>query len=127
MRAGKHNGVALRITQRAFPVGVLTAMTRFNDLSFHLFGTRNSGVEVVEFKPQEHAISGRDAWISETAMLMLDIPSVQLKNQPAVRNEPLILRAAMPTLTAKETLIPATARFNIAHANKGLETYIHCS
>jgi hypothetical protein len=26
----------------------------------------------------------------------------------------------MPTLTTKETLIPAAARFNIAHANKGL-------
>src|SRR2546427_624945 len=29
----------------------------------------------------------------------------------------------MRTLTAKETLIPATARFNIAHANKGLWTH----
>ena len=121
MRAGKHDGVAFRITQPAFPVGVLSAMARFDDLSFHLFRTCNSGIEVVEFKPQEHAISvWLDVWISDTAMMMLHILSVQLKNQPAVRNQPLILRAAMRTLTAKETLIPATARFNIAYANKGL-------
>ena len=121
MRAGKHDGVAFRITQPAFPVGVLTAMARFDDLSFHPFRTCHSGIEVVEFKPQEHAISvWLDVWISDTAMMMLHIPSVQLKNQPAVRNQPLILRAAMRTLTAKETLIPATARFDIAYANKGL-------
>jgi hypothetical protein len=29
----------------------------------------------------------------------------------------------MATLTVKETLIPATARLNIAHGNKGLWTH----
>jgi hypothetical protein len=55
--------------------------------------------------------------------MMLHIPAVQLKNQPAVRNEPLVLRAAMAALTAKEALIPATARLNIAHANERLWTH----
>ena len=92
-----------------------------DDLSLQVLGAGHSRFEVVDFKPQEHAISvGLDVWISDTAMMMLDIPSVQLKNQPALRNQPLILSAAMRTLTAKETLIPATARFNIAYANKGL-------
>lgn len=121
MRAGQHDGVAVRIAQPAFVVGVLTAMARFDDLSLHFLGTCNRGVEVVEFKPQEHAISvGREIWISDGTLVMLHLPSVQLKNQPAVRDEPLILTAAMSALTAQETLIPATARFNIMHANEGL-------
>ena len=99
-------------------------MTWHDDLSLQVLSASNGRVEVVEFKPQEHAISvWRDVWVSDATMMMLNIPSVQLKNQPAVRNEPLILRAAMRTLTAKETLIPATARLNIAHANKGLWTH----
>ena len=57
MRAGQHDGVAFGVTQPTFPVGVFTAMARFEDLRFHLFGTSNRGVEIVEFKPQEHAIA----------------------------------------------------------------------
>jgi len=121
MRAGQHDGVAFRVTQPAFPVGVLTAMARFEDLRFQLLGTDNRGVEIVEFKPQEHAIAvGFEIWIAEPTVLMFHLPSVQLKNQPAVQNEPLILSAAMPTLKAKETLIPAAARFHVTHANQGL-------
>jgi len=96
-------------------------MARFDDLSSQLFGTCNSGVEIVEFKPQEHTISiWLEVWISDATMMVLHIPSVQLKNQSAVRNEALIVRTPVSTLTAKETLIPATARFNVPHANKRL-------
>ena len=99
-------------------------MAWHDDLSLQVLSASNGRVEVLEFKPQEHAISvGPDVGISDATVMMVHIPAVQLKNQPAVRNEPLILRAAMRTLTAKETLIPATARFNIAHANKGLWTH----
>jgi hypothetical protein len=56
-------------------------------------------------------------------MMMLHIPSVQLKDQPAVRHEPLILGPAMGALAAEETLIPATARLDIGYADKWL--WIH--
>jgi|SRR6187397_51506 hypothetical protein len=95
-------------------------MAREDDLRTQLRGAGNSRVEVANFKPQEHAVSRREIGIADGTVMMLHIPPVQLKNQLAVRNEPLILRAAMATLTVKETLIPPTARFNIAHANKGL-------
>ena len=88
------------------------------DRSLQVLSACNRRVEVVEFKPQEHAVSvWRDVGISDAGMMMLNIPSVQLKNQPAVRNEPLVLGAAMGALAAKETLIPATARLDIGHAN----------
>ena len=96
-------------------------MAWHDDLSLEGLSACNGRVEVVEFKPQEHAISvGRDVWIANTPMMMLHIPSVQLKDQPAMGNEPFILTAAMRALTAKETLIPATARLDIAHANERL-------
>ncbi len=96
-------------------------MAWHDHLCLQVLSANNGRVEVVEFKPQEHAISvWLDVWISDTTMMMLHIPSVQLKNQPAMRNEPFILTAAMRALTAKETLIPATARLDIAHANERL-------
>ena len=94
------------------------------DLSVQALCACNRRVEVVELKPQEHAVSvWSDVGISDAGMMMLHIPSVQLKNQPAVRNEPLIVGPAMGALAAKETLIPATARLDIGHANKWL--WIH--
>jgi hypothetical protein len=99
-------------------------MAWHNDVSVQVLSASNRRVEVVEFKPQEHAVSvWSDVGISDARMMMLHIPSVQLKNQPAVRNKPLIVGPAMGALAAKETLIPATARLDIGHANKWL--WIH--
>ena len=121
MGAGKHDRVAIRIAQPAFPVGVLAAMARFDDLGFHLVGTRNNSIEVVQFKPEENAVS---VWskvgISERAMMMLDVPVVQLEDELSARDQPFIIRSAVAALTAKETLIPATARLDVMHANERL-------
>ena len=51
---------------------------------------------------------------------MFHIPTVQLKYQSFLPDKALVLRAAVVALTAKQSLIPATARLNIAHANKWL-------
>ena len=57
-----------------------------NDLSIQVLSSSNRRVEVVEFKPQEHAVSVRcNGGIAYMAMMMIHIPSVQLKNQFAVR------------------------------------------
>ena len=99
-------------------------MAWHDDFSLQVLSAGDGRVEVVEFKPQEHAISvWRDVWISDTPMMMLHIPSVQLKDQPVTRDQPLILLAAMRTLAAEQTLIPATARLDVAHANERLEMH----
>jgi hypothetical protein len=121
MRAGKHDGVAFRIMQPAFPVGVLTAMARFDHLSLHLFGTRNGGVEIVQFKPKENTISIRPKFgIPEWTVMVLDVPIVQLEDQISMGDQSLIIWPAVVALTAKETLIPTTARLDVMHANEGL-------
>ena len=60
-------------------------MARQDDLSLQVLSARNGRVEVVEFEPEQHAISvWPDGGISDTTMMMLCLPSVQLKRQPAV-------------------------------------------
>jgi hypothetical protein len=99
------------------------AMARQNDLGVQVLSAGKGRVEVVEFKPEKHAISGRDVWVADRTVMMLCIPVVQLEDQPAVGNESFVVRTAMVALTANEMLIPATAGFDIAHANEGLWTH----
>ena len=96
-------------------------MARFDDLSFHLIGTRNRGVEIVQFKPKENTISIRPKFgIPEWTMMVLDVPIVQLEDQLSVPDQSLIIRPAVGALTAKEPLIPTTAGLDVMHANEGL-------
>ena len=101
-------------------------MTWQDNLGVHLLGTNNGCVEVVDLEPQEYTVSvGFEIWIPDGAMMVLDIPSVQLHDQPAVRDQPFIFGAAMPALTTQQTLKPATARFDIVNANERL--WVHRS
>ena len=95
-------------------------MARQDNLCLQLCSAGKGRVEVVDFKPQEYTIAMRQFGVADWAVMVFDIPPVQLKNKVTVRNEPLIVRAAMVALTGQETLIPTTARFDIAHANEGL-------
>ena len=49
-------------------------MAREKDLRTQLRGAGNSRLEGVNFKPQEHAISRRDVWVADRAVVMLQIP-----------------------------------------------------
>jgi len=121
VRTGQHDDVALRITQPALPVGVLTAMARFDDVSFHLLRPRHNRVEIIQFKPKENAISVRSKiGIPEWTVMVFDAPMVQLEDQRSVRDQSLVIRPTVAALTAKETLIPATARLDVVHANERL-------
>jgi hypothetical protein len=106
----------------AVPFGRVT-MTRPNNLRLQLRGTSQGVIEVVNLEPEKDAIPGCDVRVPDRTMMMLHIPAMQLKNKPAVCNKTVIMRATMITLTTKEPLIPATARFNVAHANKWLWTH----
>ena len=101
-------------------------MAPHEDLRFQDVNPWEGCVEVMDLKPEQHAVSvWPERWIADTAMVMFHIPPVQLKDEPALPNQPLVLTPAMRTLAAQQSLIPATARLNIAHANKGL--WIHAT
>jgi hypothetical protein len=92
-----------------------------NHFDLHFLGAGHCRIEVVNLKPQEHPVSvGLEIRIADRAVMVPHVPSVQLKDQSIVQNKTLILGAAMCTSTTKQTLIPATARLDIVHANERL-------
>lgn len=99
------------------------AMARENDFRLQFRDAGRGLLEVIDFKPQEHAIARREFGVADGTMMMLHVPAVQLKHQPALRNESLIMVAAVIAPAAKEPLIPAAARFHITNANQGLRAH----
>jgi len=95
-------------------------MPGLNHLDMHFFGAGYGRVEIVEFKPQQHTIAMRQILFTDWTVIVSHIPAVQLQDQSIVQNKTLILGAAMRTSTTKQTLIPATARFDIVHTNQRL-------
>ena len=92
-----------------------------NHFDLHFLGAGHCRIEVVNLKPQEHPVSvGLEIRIADRTVMVPHVPSVQLKDQSIVQNKTLILGAAMCTSTTKQTLIPATARLDIVHANERL-------
>jgi hypothetical protein len=96
------------------------AMPGKNHLGLHFLGASHCCIEVVNLKPKEDTIAMRQILVTDGTVMVSHIPAVQLKEQPIVQSKTLILGAAMRTLATKQTLIPATARFDIVHANQRL-------
>ena len=105
---------------RATVAGWRISMPGLNHLDLHFLRARHGRVEIIEFKPQQHTIAMRQILVTDWTVIVSHIPTVQLQNQSIVQNKTLILGAAMRTSTTKQTLIPATARFNIVHTNQRL-------
>jgi len=98
-------------------------MARKDDLGPQLRSAGNRRVEVADLKPQEHSVSMSELRIADGAVVMLDIPAMQLKNQPAIGQEPFIIRPAVVAPTAEQPLIPAAAGFNVLHTNERLRLH----
>ena len=95
-----------------------------DNLSFQFRSPCEGRVEIIDFKPQEHAISvWLEARVADGAVMMSYVPVMQLKNEPSVQNKSLVLAAAMGALATKEMLIPPAAGFNITDANERLWTH----
>jgi hypothetical protein len=106
---------------RTAVAGWRIAMPGMNYLDLHFFRTGHSCIEIVEFKPQQHAVSVRlEILIADWAVIVSYIPPVQLQDQSPIRNKPLVLGTAVCALTTKKTLIPTAACFDIMHANQWL-------
>jgi len=59
-------------------------MTRQDDLRMQFCGAGHRGIEIVRFKPEEHAVSRRETGIADGAVVVLHIPPVQLQDQSSV-------------------------------------------
>jgi hypothetical protein len=96
-------------------------MSRFENIRFQLHRPSHGGFEILEFNPQEYTVSIRTVFgVSKRTVMMFDVPIVQLENEGFVPDQALILFSSVIAPTPKETLIPFTARLDVAHADKGL-------
>ena len=99
-------------------------MARLDDLGLQFGDTGDRGIEVVDFKAQEHAVAiGRVIRITDRPVAVFDLKTVQLEDQRTIRDQSLIFRPAVRALTAEETLIPPAARFDISHRDERLRTH----
>ena len=96
-------------------------MARQDNLGGHFLGTSDCRVEVVDLKPEEHAVPVRlRVGVPYRAVMVFHFPLVQLQHQLASGDQPFVIGTAMVALTAQQPLIPATAGFDIAHADERL-------
>jgi hypothetical protein len=96
-------------------------MARHQHVRLHPFRAGDGGVEIVDLEPEEHAVAvGLDGRIADRAVMMLDLPPVQLQDQGIVRNQALVFGPAMRAAAAEEILVPSAARFDVADGDEGL-------
>jgi hypothetical protein len=99
-------------------------MTGHDNLGIHLRRTGDGFVKVVDLKPQQNTIAIRlVVRIADRSVVVIDLNAVQLQDQPVIRHQSLIFRAAVRALAPEQTLVPAAARFDIGHCNEGLGTH----
>jgi hypothetical protein len=99
-------------------------MARHQHVRLHPFRAGDGGVEIVDLEPEEHAVAvGLDGRIADRAVMMLDLPSVQLQDQGVARNQALVFGAAVGA--AKQILVPPAARLDIADGDEGLWTQLN--
>jgi tRNA-Thr(GGU) m(6)t(6)A37 methyltransferase TsaA len=130
--ARQHHGVALGIAQphltmrRSAGLALGRVAVRLqNDLGPELAGSRHGGVEVIDLEPQQHTVAvGASPYVAYGAVVMLNIPGVQLENELAVDGQPLVLRAAVRALAPEQALIPAAARLDILDGDQGLRAHV---
>ena len=106
---------------RAAVAGWRIAMPGKNHLDLHFLGAGHGRIEIVKSQTTAaRRFRGPEILIADRTVIVPHVPAVQLKDQSIVQNKTVILGAAMRTSTTKQTLIPATARFDIVHANQRL-------
>lgn len=61
--------------------------------------------------------------VTDWAVVVRNVPAMELKEQTIVLHEALVVRAAVGAAAAEEMLVPTATRLNIAGADQGLWTH----
>ena len=99
-------------------------MARQHNLRSEFLSAEHCGGKILYFKPQQHTIPMSKVWVADGPVMMFRLPAMQLHEQLTVRKQLLILFSAVAALASQQTLVPATARFDISDANQGLWTHL---
>jgi hypothetical protein len=94
-----------------------------NDRRLQLLRSGGSRVEGAQFEPEEYPIASREGGVADGAVMVLDVPAMELKQQLIVLDEPFVLGATVTALAPQQTLVPAATCLNITDADQGLWTH----
>jgi len=87
-------------------MGILSPVPRLDDLRVQLLCSCYCPLEIVQLEPEEDAIPIRaKAGVTQQAMLMFDMPVVQLKHQPSIQFQPFVLPAAAVVREGPEAFV----------------------
>lgn len=95
-------------------------MPRENHRCTQLLDPGSGGFEIVDLEPQQYSIAMGEVWIADRSVVMLDAPSMELKNQAIVRRQPFVVGTPVTTLATQKALIPATAGLDVTDADQWL-------
>lgn len=99
-------------------------MTRKNDSCAQLVRAVHSGVEVVDFEPEQDAVAVRlVVGIRNSPVVVFNVERMQLEDQGFARNQALVRRPAVCALTAQEALIPQATVLDITDDDQGLKSH----
>jgi len=91
-----------------------------NDLGLQITCASHGVVEVVDLEPHEDAVArGLRAGITEVGVIVLDVPRVQLEDQPIAGDEALVLASPVCARASEQPLIPRLAASTSWTASKG--------
>ena len=124
------DGITIRIADPELAVvRVRIAMNVEQDGRLEAARTRHGGVEVVDLKPQEHAVANDARGIAHGPVVVINFPCVQLQDQTVrvplahveVRiPEPFVLGPSMTADAPKKSLVPAAGSLNVTAVDEGL-------
>lgn len=128
--AGQDDRVPVRVPQPDLPVVRSPVAVRRvavageNDLGLESRDPARNLIKVVDLKPEQDTVAiGPVSRITDWIVVVSDAKTMQLEDEHAIGNQPLILGSTVRALAAEEVLVPAAARFDIGHRNERLGTH----
>ncbi len=99
-------------------------MTGQHNLDAHVSGALHDGIEILNLKPEQHAVAVRFVIaVADCAVMVLHLEAVQLKHKLAVQNQLFIGGAAMIAAQTEQALIPPAACFYVGNGDERLGTH----
>jgi hypothetical protein len=85
----------------------------------HLFSASDSGVKVLNFEPENYAISVRPKCrIAEWPVVMHHFPLVELEDESFSVVQALVIIATMPARATEQLLVPEATRLDVMDTDK---------
>lgn len=92
----------------------------------------NGGVEIVDLEPEQHAVADGQVGIAHRAVVVINVPRVQLQDQPVAAPlgvvqlrvaQTLVLGTTVTALATEQAFVESTRGFNVTACNQRLSAH----